>query len=545
VFNLRGNQRTSGELSKKEGGKIFGSGSRTPVSITLLIKNPNAKNNKTTIYYHDIGDYLSRKEKLSIIKRFGTVDNPEIDWEIITPNEEGDWINQRNAAFDTFIKITPQKKFDIKCNSFFVTYSLGLGSSRDAWVYNSSSSSVAKNMGVTIYFYNEQVNVYQKYLKNSSNFDFSQIQDNNPKKLSWSSSLLSHACRSIKAVFDKDNIIISYYRLFCKQYLYYEKIFNHRQGQLPKLFPLNKTENFVICIPAPGGKKEFSAIITDCIPDLHLKGDSQCFPLYYYEEIGDQKNRGENTSQILLNTDKPEKLNKFIKRDGISDFIFEKAKEQYKDYGLTKEDIFYYVYGIFHSPDYRNTFSNDLKKMLPKIPLVDNVSDFKSFSMAGRKLADLHLNYESVPPYLDVKVTGTEVEYFVVNKMRFPKKDQKNTIIYNSKITISGIPDKAYQYIVNGKSAIEWIMERYQIKTDSDSGITNDPNDWAKELGNPRYILDLLLSIINLSVQTVGVIDRLPELQFELKRFEEISLKNQSLIDLSISSHIYESKLSQ
>jgi predicted helicase len=135
--------------------------------------------------------------------------------------------------------------------------------------------------------------------------------------------------------------------------------------------------------------------------------------------------------------------------------------------------------------------------------------------MAGRKLADLHLNYETVSPYPDVKVTGTEGKYFAVGKMKFPKKDQKDTIIFNSKITISGIPDKGYQYIVNGKSAIEWIMERYQIKTDSDSGITNDPNDWAKEVGNPRYILDLLLSIINLSVQTVDIVDGLPELKFE------------------------------
>ncbi len=515
VFNLRGNQRTSGELSRKEGGKIFGSGSRTPVSITLLVKNPNSNNKKARIYYHDIGDYLSREEKLSIIKKLGTVDNPEMDWEIITPNKEGDWINQRNTVFDTFVPIAPQKKFDIKSHSFFATYSLGLGSSRDAWVYNSSFSSVVTNMDATIHSYNEQVNIYQNYLKNDSNFDFSKIQDNDPKKISWSSSLISYASRGIKAGFDKNNIIIGHYRPFFKQYLYYEKIFNHRLGQLPTLFPNSQTKNFVICIPAPGGKKDFSAIIADCIPDLHLNGDSQCYPLYYYEEIGGKKRKEINSSQTLFVTDEPEQFNKIVKKDGINDVIFEKAKKQYRESSLTKEDIFYYVYGVLHSPNYRKTFSNDLKKMLPRIPLVDNIADFWSFSKAGRKLAELHLNYEAVPPYPDVNVTGTEDEYFRVRKMKFPKKGQKDTIIYNSKITISGIPDKAYQYIVNGKSAIEWIMERYQIKTDKKSGITNDPNDWAEELGNPRYILDLLLSIINLSVQTVDIVDELPELKFE------------------------------
>jgi predicted helicase len=226
--------------------------------------------------------------------------------------------------------------------------------------------------------------------------------------------------------------------------------------QIPQLFPTPQLKNLVICIPAPGGKKEFSAIITDSIPDLHLNGDSQCFPLNYYEEIGIKREK--NTYQTLLEIDETEPFNKYIKKDGISDFIFEKAKEQYGESGLTKEDIFYYVYGIFHSPDYRKTFSNDLKKELPRIPLVDNIADFRSFSKAGRKLADLHLNYEIVHQYPDVKVTGTEGEYFIVRKMKFPKKDQQDTIIYNSKITISGIPDKVYQYIVNGKSAVEWAL---------------------------------------------------------------------------------------
>jgi predicted helicase len=200
-------------------------------------------------------------------------------------------------------------------------------------------------------------------------------------------------------------------------------------------------------------------------------------------------------------------------KNGISDFIFKRAKKQYSK-TVTKEDIFYYVYGILHSPEYRTAFANDLKKMLPRLPLLDKVADFWAFSKAGRALADLHINYETVPPYHGVTVTGADSGFFRVEKMRFPKKGQKDKITYNSKITLSDIPDKACQYVVNGKSAVEWIMERYQVKTDKKSGIANDPNDWAEEVGNPRYILDVLLSVINVSVQTVDIVAELPKVDF-------------------------------
>jgi len=514
VFNLRGNQRTSGELSRKEGGKIFGSGSRTPVSITLLVKNPNSTNGKATILYHDIGDYLSREEKLAIVKKLDTVDNPEMNWKPITPNKEGDWINHRNIDFDSFIPITPEIKNDLGSQSFFVSNSLGLSSNRDFWVYNVSKAKIVENMTALSNFYNEQVSTYQKKLKNNPKLDFKEVQDNNPKKISWSSTLVSKASRGNKAIFDEKNIVISHYRPFNNQFLYFDKLFNDRPGQNPIYFPNQSLDNLVICVSGIGVTKEFSSLITQELPNLDILGKSQCYPLYFYEEIGEKK-REIKSSQTLFEMDEPKQSNEFIKREGISDFIFEKAKNQYGDSSLTKEDIFYYVYGILHSSNYRKTFSDNLKKALPRIPLVARTDDFKSFSEAGRKLANLHLNYETVPSFPEVKVTGIESEYFRVNKMKFPKKDRKDTIIYNSKITISGIPDKAYEYVVNGKSAIEWIMDRYYIKTDNDSGIINDPNDWAEEVGNPRYILDLLLSIINLSVQTANIVEGLPKSEFQ------------------------------
>ena len=260
----------------------------------------------------------------------------------------------------------------------------------------------------------------------------------------------------------------------------------------------------MICITGIGASKAFSALISDTISNLDTLEKAQCFPLYYYEE------RPKQQQTLFDNVGNEE----YIRRDGVSDFILTQARKAYGNM-VGKEDIFYYVYGFLHSPEYRLRFANDLKKMLPRIPLVDDAKEFWGYSRAGRKLAELHINYESVPAYKDVTVSGIESNNFKVDKMRFPKKDQKDTIFYNSHITIEKIPAEAYEYIVNGKSAIEWIMERYQITTHKESGIRNDPNDWATEVGNHRYILDLLLRIINVSVQTVQVVKGLPEVRFE------------------------------
>ncbi|MGA1278485.1 MAG: DEAD/DEAH box helicase [Candidatus Kapaibacteriota bacterium] len=509
VFNLRGNQRTSGELSRKEGGKIFGSGSRTPISITLLVKNPNVKSESATIHYHDIGDYLSREQKLDIIKNYGSVGNADMPWTVLKPNEHGDWICIRNESFATFIPIEPEKKFDVKSKTMFNTYAIGVATNRDAWVYNNSYNCLILNMSKTIKFFNEQSEGFKQAKSLNSNSKIDEYLNPDHNQISWTVNLKKDAENGVIHSLKPSEIVTGIYRPYFKQHLYFDKPFIERPGLWHKLYPTKAYKNFVISITGIGGSKEFSTLMTDLIPNLHLVENGQYFPLYYYEEnASDQEDMfGEDFGP------------QFTRKDAISDFIHEKALQQYGlsktgSGTITKEDIFYYVYGFLHSPEYRDTFANDLKKMLPRIPLVDSINDFWVFSKVGRALADLHINYESIAPYPDCIVTGAESSFFTVEKMRFPKKDQKDTINYNSKITISNIPEKAYEYVVNGKSAIEWIMERYQITTHKDSGITNNPNDWSEEVGNPRYILDLLLSIINVSVQTVDIVNGLPKVKF-------------------------------
>ena len=555
VFNLRGDQYTSGELSRKEGGKIFGSGSRTPIAITILVRKPK-QTNKTKILYYDIGDYLSREDKLKIISDFHDISN--LSMTQINPNEHGDWITKRNDNFANWISLEADKKFNSASQSFFITHAIGIATNRDSWVYNYSLKSINTNISRMIDFYNNQKLIYNDATKHFSQKEKPNTEkyvSNDPSKISWTVNLRNDIKKNITHQFNNQDIIIGIYRPFEKLNLYFSEGFIERPGLSKKLFPSDKHKNLIICVNGLGGKKEPSVLISDTIVDLNSQeAGAQCFPLYWYETI-------ESNQSSLFGDD-----NQIIKHEAITDFILQRAKSKYGE-KVQREDIFYYVYGILHSKSYRETFEADLKKMLPRIPLVSDYQKFWAFSKAGRELAELHLNYENVEAYPDVKIesldyveyaketpkqvrgdstgwgdmdgrmvadsiggpsrasgtangaTGTasdnEYKYYAVEQMKFPKKDQKDTIIYNHWHKITNIPAKAYEYVVNGKSAIEWIMERYAITTDKKSGITNNPNDWSLEHEKPRYIFDLLLSIINVSVQTVDIVNNLPEVDWE------------------------------
>lgn len=526
VLNLRGNQRTSGELSRKEGGKIFGGGSRTPIAITFLVKNP-AKSGKATIYYHDIGDYLSREQKLKMVRDFRSIKSKKLEWQIIVPNDKGDWINQRDGVFDSLIMLGDNHDKSNTPRFFYPVHTNGIKTQRDAWCYGFSRSAIISNMQRTIAFYNEECDRYAQYGQGQQIISF---VNNDEKLISWTRALRYDVEKGKKARFDTLNIVQSIYRPFTRQLLYCDKQFNELLGIQPKAFPTPKQQNLLICVPGTGNNKGFSTFIVDTIPDLGFLSSCQCFPLYYYEE-----NKSKQAS--LFDIDNEE----YIRRDGITDWILKEIRSRFSTKSITKEMIFYYVYGILHSQDYRTRFADDLKKSLPRIPIVDRAEDFIAFVRAGRQLAKLHLNYDNFygnndhqPAGVAVKVekahppygSAESYDYFAVEagaaKMQFAKRRNeagklvadKSTIIFNPRITVENIPAEAYEYIVNGKSAIEWIIERYAITTDSASGIKNDPNDWAREHKHPDYILKLLLSVIDLSVKTVQIVKSLPHLTF-------------------------------
>lgn len=499
VLNLRGNQRTSGELSRKEGGKIFGSGSRTPITITILVKKSDLiPNEKATIYYHDIGDYLSKEDKLSLVKKFRSVSSGNVDWQVIHPNEKGDWLNQRDGSFDELIEMTPEKKFKISSQSWFVLNSRGNETGRDTWIYNYSQKVLNNNINIIVNEYNKNIGCKSK---DELNYD--------ETKVSWTSSLISKVLKG--QIIHNENIFAdAVYRPFCKMRTYRGEDLIHRYGQFREIFPTPDSKNVVICTPSVGDNKEFGCIITNSIPDLHCNQTAQCFPLYWYEES--------KTRQLSLFDENPQ--SEYIRHDGISNWILNEVRTRLKLKSIDKEMIFYYIYGFLHSPEYRTMFEADLKKSLPRIPIIEDVDAFRDFYQAGKALAKLHLNYESVAAYDGLEIVDAyhgknQYEHFAVNpKMKFPKKDQKDTIIYNDYITIRNIPAEAYDYVVNGKSAIEWLMERYAVTVDKKSGIRNDPNDWSREHENPSYIFDLLCSIVNVSIKTMQIVGKLPKLSF-------------------------------
>ena len=471
--------------------------------------------NKAKIHYYDIGDYLSREDKLRIIREFGSVER--IPWTILQPNEHGDWINHRNEMFKQFIPIEPEKKFAKGQKAFFETYAIGVATNRDAWVYNSSQQTLEKNMLSMIDFYNKQKEAYSNAAKGNGNLSVEEFINTDDTKISWTRALRNYVRRNLHIQYNKEKLNVGLYRPFQKQHIYFAPELIESIGLSPKLFPTPEHENLVICISGIGASKDFSVIITNCIPCLDLVEKSQCFPLYWYDN-------SDADVIDLFNQNAEKKVDRYVRKDGVTDWILNTARKQY-GYKVTKEDIFYYVYGLLHSPDYRTTFAMDLKKSLPRLPLVEKADDFWAFSKAGRALADLHLNYETIETYkkclvLHAPLTnkGDSVNYRV-EKMRFGKIDSKtadkSVIHYNHAITLTNIPAEAYEYVVNGKSAIEWIMERYAVITDKKSGITNDPNDWAHEHNDEKYILNLLLRVINVSVQTVEIVKGLPKLKFE------------------------------
>ncbi|MBJ2199973.1 DEAD/DEAH box helicase [Pseudomonas carnis] len=507
VFHLRGNQRTSGEISRKEGGKIFGSGSRAPIAISILVKNPSSQASGQ-IYFHDIGDYLSREEKLEKIGSYVSVAGiPQ--WQQINPDEHGDWLKQRDNSFSQFI-VLGDKKGDAP--KLFENFSLGVVTNRDAWAYNSSSKKLATNMSNMIGFYNaesESFNLVNKELDTKARQKkVDEFIDTNPARISWSRGLKQAVALNKRYQFAPELIARSVIKPFSRQWLYFSRDLNEMVLQMPKIFPNESANNSVICVPSSGGTVGFSVMIAASVVNLKFVGDggTQCFPLYLYDEAAqasDDDLFGEPLEGGLR------------RRDAVTDVGLAHFQSAYPGESLSKEDLFYYVYGILHSSDYRQRYADNLSKELPRIPAVKKAADFWAFSKAGRTLAELHLDYETVEPYpltIEAKAPLTNADYHV-EKMKFAKKGDKSTVIYNQRITLKGIPEAAWDYVVNGKAALEWVMERQAVRTDKASGIVNDANDWAVEtMGNPKYPLELFQRVVTVSQRTQDIVNGLPAL---------------------------------
>jgi predicted helicase len=554
VFHLRGNQRTSGELSRKEGGKIFGSGSRAPIAISLLVKNPEAVQHGQ-IFFHDIGDYLSREDKLGKVSDFASVAGITVNcgWQTIEPDQHGDWLKQRDDSFGEFIVLGDKE--DKATKTLFASYSCGVKTQRDAWCYNAAKACVTSNMTSMIGFYNNEVarfnQAFTGFDKKTKEAKLDGFIDTDPTQISWSRALKQDLINDRHFAFESECLMPSQYRPFNKQWLYFNRRFNEMVYQMPRIFPESASVNRVICVTGRGETAAFTALITDVNPNLHMIASGQCFPLYLYDEPDTETPDHPDLFAISTHPKAERKRRDAITDEGLAHFL-----AAYPGETISKEDVFYYVYGLLHSPEYRERYADNLSKELPRIPCVKTAADFWAFSKAGRALAELHLNYETVPCY-PVKInvgrfkqsgTGdnggssepcanqtktagsaaldpayntcnlTDADYRV-EKMKYGKKGKDKdltTLHYNDKITLSGIPLEAYDYIVNGKPALDWVVERQCVKTDKDSGILNDANDWALDtMNNPRYPLELFMRVITVSLETMKIVNNLPRISEE------------------------------
>jgi predicted helicase len=516
-YNLRGNQRTSGELSRKEGGKVFGAGSRATVAITLLVKEAGpVPPSGAQIHYRDIGDYLTREQKLEIVLRHASpAVLDDVEWQKISPNAEGDWTNQRSSRFR---ELNPLSDRGDGNGGLFQLHTTGVQTNRDAWNCNFSSESVSRNYRQMVNFYNAQLEAcwadgsLQTFGKDARSRVVRETVDRDPRNFSWSSSDFDRIAASRRYQFRPEELRTSSYRPFVQTHLNFAGEMNKRVYKQPLLFPKSDTDNVVICITDRSAPVPFSVLATRTVPSSNLMGagnPTNCYPLFVYRdtETDDDGSLFEMPAEST-------------RQHGITDSAFTSFQISFGT-DVTKDEIFFYVYGVLHSIDYREQFAADLRRDLPRIPIVTNRADFKAISDAGRKLVDLHVHYETVEPWPDLDVLySTSFESsspgaFDVEKMKYMKTGRETdptTIIYNSNITFSNIPLEAHDYQVGSKSALDWIVERYQVKTDKDSGIVNDPNDWATEHDDPTYIFDLVRRIVTVSMRTNEIVAGLPSL---------------------------------
>ncbi|AWT25983.1 hypothetical protein Csp1_11830 [Corynebacterium provencense] len=519
VYNLRGNQRTAGELSRREGGKVFGSGSRNTIAIWVGVKDP-AHTGSCEVFYKDIGDYLSREEKLSLVSQ-ATLEN--LDWTPITPNAQGDWVNQRSEDFATW-PVLGDKKRKTTAPQFFTTYSQGLNTARDAWCYSYSINELESQIRNMSYQYNRAQELFALWCINNGiekqkEGDVTEFLKNHreitsPGSMNWNRSLKQQLARKAQIFQMENKSQIGLYRAFQPQHVHFSRQFNEMTYQLPNIFPTPNHANIGFYIVGSGSDVPFSAIGTNLLPNLNVTGAGsagQFFPRWTYEKA--EPESGTLDFSAASSDANDVDSDGYRRIDNITDEILG-IYRQALGADITKDDVFHFVYGQLHDPAYRETYAADLKKMLPHIETPTDRSRFDALVTAGQQLMDLHVNFETVEPYpltVEVKKTAdpADRETWRVTKMKWKKTKgvtDHTTIVYNPKVLITGIPEEAEEYLLGSRSALGWVIDRWQVKTDKSSGITNDPNDWCDEQDNPRYIIDLISRVTTVAVETQKII---------------------------------------
>ena len=481
ILDLGGNARKGLKVSNAN---VFGI--RVGVSINLFVKKKQESSESPRIFYYPTDELWNRKQKFDFLIECQHVG--AIPWQSIQPDPRHTWLTEGlHAGFDTFVPMGSKEAKAVKgeaVDAIFKTYSIGINTSRDAWVYNFNRNVLTENVNRMIGTYNAEVARWAQRTDRNTNLDDFVVSGET--KIKWSRNLKRELQRNKVAEYAEHKVRNSLYRPFTKSYLFFDSIMNNDVSHFPTIFPTpeTETENRVIIVSDHGFRAGFNTLMTNLIPDFHTLATSdsfQCFPFYIYDEDGTNR------------------------RENITDWALTEFCTHYGDDTLTKWDIFHYNYGLLHHPDYRETYQANLKRDLPHIPFA---KDFLGFAEAGARLAEIHVNYESQPEYDNLKfVQNPDAQLnWRVEKMKLSK--DKTSLVYNDFLTLSGIPPKAHDYRLGTRSALEWVIDQYRVKTDKRTEIVNDPN----RADDPQYIVKLIGQVITVSLETVDIIENLPAL---------------------------------
>ena len=486
ILDLGGNARKGLKVSDAN---VFGI--RVGVSINLFVKTKQNRPDRTRTHYHRLDELWNKRQKFDFLEARPHVGT--ISWQTIMPDQRFTWLTEGlEADFDGFMPLgTKATKAARGDESIFKTYSGGVKTNRDMWAYNFSRTVLTGNIKKMIDTYNTHVFKWDRRTNQKANVDSFVVYDD--KVIKWSSGLKQNLKRGQLAEFEEVRIRQSLYRPYTKLNLYFDRVLNDRVLVFPSILPTptTETQNQVICVAGIGNRMAFGCLVTNKIPTFDLAFEkAQCFPFYSYDEDG--ANRREN----------------------ITDWALAQFRSHYSDDIIAKLDIFHYIYGILHHPAYRERYAVNLKRDLPRLPYAP---DFRGFANAGARLAEIHIGYEDVDEYLGGN--GAPVLQFIetpdvpldwrVDKMKLSK--DKTQLKYNDYLTLDGIPSRAFDYRLGNRSALEWVIDQYRVKTDKRSGIVNDPN----REDDPQYIIRLIRKVITVSLDTVSIVSDLPELGVE------------------------------
>lgn len=487
VLDLGGNVRKNPKLSGTTH-NVFG----IQVGVSIALMEHHVERSDALVRYARLDEFWTRQQKYKELQRLGTIEY--VDFSCVNDNNKNLWLTAgMEDDWDDLLPMGSKESKAGTANALFGDYSRGLETARDSWVYNFDRLTVEHNVRSMIDVYNTEVARYASSGRGKSIDEFVISDD---RQISWSSKLKELCARGVYGTYHAANVRHSLYRPFSSEWVYTDPIMTHRPGLAPRIFPLLSSENLIVCVSAIGQTKPFHTLATNLIPDLHLTGDSQCFPLYIFDDDGSNR------------------------RENITDWGLEQFQTHYSDSSISKLDIFHYVYGILHVPAYRTKYAVNLRRELPRIPFAD---DFKMVAEVGKRLMEIHVHYEeqaeyplnevwAVPngyraPYGEEATSINDVplrDRYRVEKMKRNKKDPTQLIV-NDFLRLTRIPANVDDYKLGNRSALDWIIDQYQISTDKRSGITNDPN----REDDLKYIVRLVKKIVTVSMDTIDAVEKL------------------------------------